>query len=254
LPPLELRLLVSSAEEKVWSCSGQRPFPELPESADESVLDFGCGCGRLARRFLHQARPPTRYLGLDVHAGLVRWCTEQLAPMAPGFEFRHHDVFHLAFNPSGARTPRAFPVEDASVSLFLAWSVFTHLLESDANFYLRELKRTLRPDGVAITTWLLFDKRDFPVMQDFQNALFVNDVAPTNAVYFDRDWLLRSLAGLGLAITRVQPPRVRGFQWLLELQHDGPGVHPATFPADEAPHGLARPPLLPSHPDRLGLE
>jgi class 3 adenylate cyclase len=148
----------------------------------------------------------------------------------------------------------AFPVDDASTSLFLAWSVFTHLLEGDASFYLRELARVLRPDGVAITTWLLFDKRDFPVMQEFQNALFVNDVDPTNAVYFDKDWLLRSLADLGLVITRVRPPRVRGFQWLLELRHDGPGVSPAALPSDEAPHGLARPPLLPSHPDRLGLE
>ena len=29
------------------------------------------------------------------------------------------------------------------------------------------------------------------MMQDFQNALYINDVDPTNAVIFDREWLRR---------------------------------------------------------------
>ena len=253
LPPKELRLLVSSGEESFWNNpSGRRLFPDLPESVDDSVLDFGCGCGRLARQLLQQERPPRRYLGLDLHAGLVRWCTENLTPAARAFEFRHHDVFNLGFNPAGSRSPVAFPVGDGSVSLFVAWSVFTHLLEADASFYLRELARVLRPGGVAVTTWLLFSKRDFPVMQEFQNALFINDVDPTNAVYFDRDWLLGVLAAAGLVVSDVRPPGVRGFQWVLRLRHAGPGDCHAAFPADDAPLGLARPPLLPDRPDLLG--
>ncbi len=254
LPPVELRLLVGSADEEFWgNPSGRRVFPDLPESADDWVLDFGCGCGRLARQLMQQARPPGRYLGLDLHAGLVQWCAKNLAPAAPGFEFRHHDVFNLGFNPTGSRTPLAFPAGDGAASLLIAWSVFTHLLEADASFYLREVARVLRGDGVAVTTWLLFDKRDFPVMQEFQNALFINDVDPTNAVYFDRDWVLRALDASGLVVSRVRPPGVRGFQWVLELRHAGPGDRHAAFPADDAPFGLARPPVLPLNPDRIGL-
>ena len=29
------------------------------------------------------------------------------------------------------------------------------------------------------------------MMQDFQNALYINDVDPSNAVIFDREWLRR---------------------------------------------------------------
>lgn len=253
LPPVELRLLVSSTDEVLWSNpSGSRVFPEIPESAEEYVLDFGCGCGRLARQFLEQDRPPARNPGLDLHAGLVRWCAENLSAVARTFQFRHHDAYSLGFDPGGSRSPVALPVEDGCVSLFVAWSVFAHLLEADASFYLRELARVLRGDGVAITAWLLFDRRGFPVMQEFQNALFINDVDPTNAVYFDRKWLRASLADAGLVVSRVRAPDVRGFQWLLELRYAGPDARHAPFPADDASPGLVRPPVPPERPDLLG--
>ena len=48
-------------------------------------------------------------------------------------------------NPDGAFATLPLPAGDGEVTLFLAWSVFTHLLEADAAFYLRELARVLHP-------------------------------------------------------------------------------------------------------------
>ena len=76
----------------------------------------------------------------------------------------------------------------------------------------------LRPDGVAVTTWFLFDKSDFPMMQAFQNALYISDFDPTNAVIFDRRWLARTLEAAGLTVDCRTPPAVRGYQWTIHLR------------------------------------
>jgi SAM-dependent methyltransferase len=243
LPPIEYRRLVGPTQPEMFDNSDGRPV--FGHSADqyESVLDFGCGCGRLARQMIQQHPRPRRYLGIDLHQGMIDWCRENLSPHAPGFQFQHHNALHPHRNPEGSADPLPFPAADRAVTLFIACSVFTHLLEPDTEFYLRDLARVLRQDGIAMTTWFLFDKGDFPMMQEFQNALFINANDPTNAVIYDKEWLLSRLDSAGLLVTAVTPPPIRGFQWWLQIEHQAASKQPATFPEDRAPRGLARPPF-----------
>ncbi len=44
----------------------------------------------------------------------------------------------------------------------------------------------MAPDGLLRSTWFLCEKRYFPMMQDFQNALYINENDTTNAVIYDR--------------------------------------------------------------------
>src|SRR4029450_9533168 len=122
-------------------------FDAVAPGAYAAVLDFGCGCGRVARQLIQQRPAPGRYLGFDRHAGMVDWCRAHLAPAAPGFEFQHHNVLHPYLNPGGAPGHLPFPGENEAFTLVVAWSVFTHLLEEDAEFYLREVGRVLSPAG-----------------------------------------------------------------------------------------------------------
>ena len=96
---------------------------------------------------------------------------------------------------------------------------------------------------MAVTTWFLFDKTNFPMMQEFQNALISIQLDPTNAVIFDREWLRREATAADLAITRIIPPVVRGFQWWIYFERRATGRIPVAFPEDLAPRGLRRPPL-----------
>jgi SAM-dependent methyltransferase len=244
VPPMEYRRLVGPTDPAFFdNPTSAIVFPDVRPEAYASVFDFGCGCGRLARQLMQQRPRPGRYLGVDRHKGMVTWCRDNLAPQAPGFEFQHHDVFHEVLNPSGTPGHLPLPAADGAVTLFIAWSVFTHLLEPDAEFYLRELGRVLSPDGVAVCTWFIFDKGDFPMMQEFQNALMINATDPTNAVIFDRTWLVDQIARAGLVATHVTPPDIRGFQWTLHLQQRTSGRTPVAFPEDRAPRGIARPPV-----------
>ena len=255
LPPPLLRQLVGPTEEHFFdNPTGGLVFgAELPAEAYATVLDFGCGCGRLARQLIQQRPRPGRYLGLDLHAGMIEWCRRNLAPHAPGFEFQHHDVHNLGLNPAGKERTQPFPVPPAWASLVIAWSVFTHVNEAQAQFYLEQAARALRPDGWLLSTWFLFDKTHFPMMQSFQNALFINDVDPTNAVIFDRDWLRHSLRAAGLGVAAATPPAVRGYQWRLVLRPRAALAAEAEFPPDIAPVGVKPPPLLPADAPTLGL-
>ncbi len=254
MPPLALRQLVGPTEDAFFdNPSGARVFTDLPPHADEFVFDFGCGCGRVARQLMQQAVPPRGYLGIDIHRGMIQWCTRELAPHAAQFRFAHHDVFNVSLNPEGSRALVGFPLADRSVSLMIAWSVFTHVSEAQAEHYLREAARVLRPDGVLMSTWFLFEKRDFPMMQTFQNALFINDIDPTNAVIFDRSWFLRTLADAGLRLARVVPPALRGYQWQMFLEPRRVGAVDVEIPVDLAVFGTLPPPLMPKDAERLGL-
>jgi len=255
LPPIELRELVGATQDGLYdNPSGGVLFPEVPPQAYDFVFDWGCGCGRIARQLIQQRPRPGKYVGVDLHRGMVHWCRQNLSPYAENFEFHHQDIHNLGLNPTGKATVLPFPVPASSITLFLAWSVFTHVNEAAATFYLQELGRVLHPAGTAITTWFLFDKVDFPMMQEFQNALFINDVDPTNAVIFDKSWLRRTADRAGLTLSFIVPPEVRGFHWKIYMKKAGPGATHAEFPPDVAALGIQRPPLMPLNADRLGLD
>lgn len=242
IPPYEMRQLVGPTDEAAFDNPSGAPIfgDRVPLTAYEAFFDFGCGCGRQARQLIQQQPRPQRYVGVDLHRGMINWCQDNLAPAAPGFEFSHFDIYFPRFNPGGRDWTLPFPVEDHAFSLVNAHSVFTHVVESQAEYFLRECTRILRPDGILRTTWFLFDKTYFPFMQESTNALYVSYLDPGSAVLFDRAWLRGQAAALGLTIYEVQPPYVRGHQWDLLLARTETGVTEAAFPEDSAPTGIVR--------------
>lgn len=255
LPPLEMRKLVGPTEERFYDNPDGRPvIGEVAPERYRSVLDFGCGCGRIARQLIQQEARPERYLGIDLHRGMVRWCQENLAPRAPGFEFRHHDVHNLGFNP-GIEKPRTapFPAEDGAFTLVIAWSVFTHLVQAQVGDYLREIARVLAPEGILTSTWFLYHRADFPMLTEEQRSLYINEQDPTNAVIYDRDFVRERAREAGLAITAATPPAIRGFHWQLQMMPLASGVEEVELPADDAPLGRQPPPLSEEDPAGVGI-
>jgi SAM-dependent methyltransferase len=204
-----------------------------------SVLDFGCGCGRIARQMLMQSPVPARYLGFDLYRPSIEWCRRHLTAHAPQFEFIHLDAHNPGLNPSGGRLVRL--KTDDQFALVNAHSVFTHIVESEIEFYFNECVRCLEDGGVLRATWFLFDKTGFPMLQTFQNCLYVNPADPTNATIYDIELVKSLYARAGLHMYAIYRPYVRGHQWLIYARK-GAGEN-VPFPADDAPVGLARPPV-----------
>jgi SAM-dependent methyltransferase len=232
---------------------GTLVYPYIAADRYREVFDFGCGCGRVARQLILQSPRPQRYLGVDLHRGMIEWAQTNLSPAAPGFEFRHHDVYNTSFNPGqGLPETAPLPAADSAFTLVNALSVFTHLTESQAVFYFSEVRRILAPDGVLHASFFLIDKRQFPMMSAHANALYVSYEHPYAAVLHDRGWVCRVAADAGLTVTGVVPPTMRGYQWMLMFQHSRPGLDPVEIPPDEAPLGQVTIPPMPENAHLIG--
>lgn len=99
-----------------------------------SILDFGCGCGRLGRMFKGH---PGKITGCDVDGRHVDWINSHLPHMVA-----------VRTNPDAP-----LPFENDSFDGIISISVFTHLDESTQKFYLTELQRvTSRGAYLFLTT------------------------------------------------------------------------------------------------------
>jgi len=96
------------------------------------VLDFGCGVGRVAMPFFHRYGRPSACV--DVEAAAIAFMQRTL----PGA------------NPSriGYEPPTPFP--NASFDVVFSISVWTHLPPDLQEPWLAEIKRLLRPGGLAL--------------------------------------------------------------------------------------------------------
>ena len=93
-----------------------------------SILDYGCGYGRVAR-YLRAMFPRARIAGTDFIAEGVEWC-----------------VNHFGYDSITGRIPQH------TFDLIWVGSVFTHLPEDVVRSIIMELKDALRPGGVLIFT------------------------------------------------------------------------------------------------------
>lgn len=100
-----------------------------------SILEFGCGTGRLTQ-YLATLAPQAAVYGCDVSAELVAQCRRR----CPRGQFL---VNRWA-------PPLAFA--DARFDLIYSYSVFTHLSEANHRAWLQELARLLKPGGMMLHT------------------------------------------------------------------------------------------------------
>lgn len=106
---------------------------------DASVIDVGCGSGRLATQLARY--PALRYLGTDLVPALLDYARRRAA--RPDFRFEP------------VNRP-VLPAEDASADFVTFFSVFTHILHEESYVYLAEARRVLRPGGRAVFSFLEF--------------------------------------------------------------------------------------------------
>jgi len=102
IPPLELRKLVGPEDPAAFDNPSGTPIYAdfgIPPETYETVFDFGCGCGRLARQLLQQNPKPRRYIGIDVHKGMIKWCRNSITPVDPNYQFFHQDVYSPSYAP-----------------------------------------------------------------------------------------------------------------------------------------------------------
>jgi SAM-dependent methyltransferase len=123
-------------------------------STDCSLLDIGCGCGKIARFFA--CHPMVRrYDGFDIISECIEWGNLQIGSCSAGkFKFHHFDLFSPGYNSNGKLKTEdlTFPVRQQSVDISFGASLFTHLRETEAYHYLEETARVLNRKGILIAS------------------------------------------------------------------------------------------------------
>ncbi len=145
-PPRHLQERVVGGFSPSFIDSGQRSCASMAEIlataslrfADlDSILDFGCGCGRVIRAVRKWA-PQASLSGTDIDHEAIEWLQANCA--------------HLArFDANPHRPPMRY--EDDSFDFIYSISIFTHLPEDMQFEWLAELKRVARPGAHLLLTF-----------------------------------------------------------------------------------------------------
>jgi SAM-dependent methyltransferase len=136
-------------------------YVDLP--AQRSILDVGCGCGRIAAGLTQHLDSASRYFGVDILPGLVDFARRYITSRYPNFSFllldesnRTYDVWRPANRQADiAKLSEAQPF--GSVDLAIAVSLFTHLDFAPAVETLTAIGQLLRTGGRAFITIFLLD-------------------------------------------------------------------------------------------------
>ncbi len=147
LPPPRLRLLVDgrTGDGEAFLRLGAQMCDSIqaavaaagaPVERMRAILDFGCGCGRVARHWA-AVKGPEIY-GCDYNPDLVAWCAANLPNM------------RAARNELAPPTPYV----SGSFDLIYGLSVFSHLDETLQRGWLAEFRRLLRPGGSLVLSVL----------------------------------------------------------------------------------------------------
>lgn len=162
-----------------------------------SVLDIGCGIGRIAIALTDTLSSQGAYRGFDITPDAIAWCAREISPKHPQFQFVLSDVFNSSYNPGGRLKPQdyVFPYDDSVFDIAIATSVFTHLPYGEMRNYVQEMHRVLKPGGKALATFFLLDgaarqhiaqaQSTLNFVHALDRCMVIDPEVPEKAVAFD---------------------------------------------------------------------
>jgi SAM-dependent methyltransferase len=160
-----------------------------PIEGFNSILDFGCGCGRTLM-WLAKTLPGKKFYGTDVDESSVRWCQTNL---------------HYAECTVNASLPPTM-FSDGNFDLVYAISVFTHINEGHQLEWLPELHRILKPGGLLVLTvhgkhsWQGLLHEDVQILEErgflFKTSSKLHGFVPDwyHTAYHSRKYVMRTFS------------------------------------------------------------
>jgi SAM-dependent methyltransferase len=162
LPKFRSNQGLNGNEEYVNSGAEQVAFMRTNNliSNSTSMLDFGCGQGRIVNALEYSKTEIKNYTGVDTDNRALEWCKKHLRYNGT-YNFIHLPAFNARYNKS-AQGLQTLPFEELSFDLIFLNSVFSHMTPEDVVFYLHEFHRMLNENGaVYITAFIEENVTDF---------------------------------------------------------------------------------------------
>ena len=207
VPPRGYIYTGSPASADDYLKQGQHQLNMLEEYANlqpnHTVLDIGSGIGRTAIALTGYLNQSGSYEGFDVVERGVQWCNSRISKEYPNFNFKYVPLFNDLYNTATLKaTEFIFPYPDNSIDVAFSFSVFTHMQIEEIQHYFRQIQRVLKPDGVCLSTFFLYDdtselfisgKRDFSFPVQREGYRLMNDSVKSGNIAIQKNKLFQML-------------------------------------------------------------
>lgn len=142
-------------------------YQNLNKKTSNRILDVGCGKGLLGISAEPFVGNNGEYIGIDVNKNFIDFCRTHYNFV--NYRFIHHNVKNIVYAGDQPDSRKKWPLESNSLDLVAALSVWTHLNEEDAFFYLEEVARVLKPGKKAIITFFYLNKQYYKSLKIRKN-------------------------------------------------------------------------------------
>lgn len=123
---------------------------------NKTILDWGCGPGRIIRHLPSLIGNGCSFLGTDYNKNSIEWCSKNL----PDIQFNKNSL------------EADLPYDDNSIDVIYGLSILTHLSEQMHYDWVKELSRVLKPNGIMLLTTQ--GENFLPKMTDEERTQFDN--------------------------------------------------------------------------------
>jgi len=169
---------------------------------NHTVLDVGCGIGRMAVPFLDFLDDKGEYHGFDIVQKGIDWCTKNISSRNPNFHFKQVDIHNKLYNVKGKLKGEdfTFPYESEKFDFIFLTSVFTHMMPPEVENYLSEISRVLKKGGQCFITYFVLDadatqnmnsgKSDMVFKYKKEFYSLIDEKVDTANIAFQKDYLM----------------------------------------------------------------
>lgn len=180
---------------------------------NDRILDIGSGLGRTAIALSGYLEPDGSYDGFDVVKLGVDWSNAGIGKDFPNFKFKYVPLYNDLYNDSDRKAEDfEFPYAPERFDKIFSFSLFTHMQINEIHHYFKEINRVLKNEGLAFSTFFLYDDNDemllanngdYSFKVDKQGYKLMSDQVKAGNVAIHKDKLKQMLEDENLIIVDI---------------------------------------------------
>lgn len=217
LPPSAMRFMNENDEKFMRiACENTNQLQLAGLRSDHTLLDVGCGYGRLVYGLEKELEFSGEYYGFDILSKHINWCQKNIQTVMPNYRFQHLDIQNDRYNPNGKYKADAWVFDRLPKGFDFAclFSVFTHMYESEIANYLKQIHSVLSDEGRCFATFFLFDSDrldnvsspDLPLSMQHElndHTRYHNSKDKLHAICFDVNFIKSMAIDTGFSVDTV---------------------------------------------------